>query len=69
MLDSTEIGLKLLQTKRVSLLKIDTALAILHIFGNTPVVNDLFIRMDKGMKSLSRKELNNFVEEDYQWKR
>ena len=34
-------------------MKIDTALAILHIFENTPVVNDLFIRMDKGMEIVS----------------
>ena len=41
------------RAKRVSLLKIGTTLAILHIFGNTPVVNDLFIRVDKGMKIVS----------------
>ena len=34
----------LLQSNSVSLLKIGTTLAILHIFSNTPVANDLFIR-------------------------
>ena len=34
-------------------MKIGTTLAILHIFGNTPVVNDLFITVDKGMKIVS----------------
>ena len=53
MLESKEIGLYLLQSKRVSPLKIGTTLAILHIFGNTPVVNDLFITVDKGMKIVS----------------
>ena len=30
-------------------LKIGAILAILHIFRNTPVMNDLFIRRNKGM--------------------
>ena len=53
MLESKEIALYLLQSKRVSLLKIGTTLAILQIFGNTPVANDLFITVDKGMEIVS----------------
>ena len=34
-------------------MKIGTTLAILHIFGNTPVVNHLFIRVEKGMEIVS----------------
>ena len=33
-------------------MKTGTTLAILHIFGNTPV-NDLFIMVDKGMEIVS----------------
>ena len=61
MLESKEIGLQLLQSKRVSLLKIGTTLAILHIFGNTPVLNDLFIRVDKGMEIVSWISFKIFV--------
>ena len=34
-------------------MKIGTTLAILQIFGNTPVANDLFITVDKGMEIVS----------------
>ena len=34
-------------------MKIGTTLAILHKFGKTPVVNDLFIRVDKGIEIVS----------------
>ena len=53
MLESKEIGLQLLQSNHVSLLKIGTTLANLHIFGNTPVLNDLFIRVDKDIEIVS----------------
>ena len=46
MFESKEVGLKLLQSSRVSVLKIGTSLATLNIFGNTPVMNDLLIRVD-----------------------
>ena len=46
MLESKKISLQLLKSKYVSLLKIGTTFAILHIFGNTPAVNDSFIRVD-----------------------
>ena len=52
MLESKKIGLLLLQNKRISLLKIGTTLTILHIFGNTSVMNDLFVRVDKGMENV-----------------
>ena len=42
-------------------MKIGTTLAILHIFGNTPVVNDLFIRVDKGMEIVSWISFTIFV--------
>ena len=61
MLESKEIDLSLLQSKRVSLLKIGTTLAILHIFGNTPVMNDLFIRVAKGMEITSWISFKIFV--------
>ena len=51
MLDS-ETGLELLQSNHVSLLKIGTTLAILHIFGNTPDINNLLI-IYKGMEIVS----------------
>ena len=50
MLESKEIGLYLLQSNRISLLKIGAILTALHIFGNTPIMSDLFIRKDKGME-------------------
>ena len=53
MLDSKKIGLLLLQNNCVSLLKIGTTLVILHEYGNFSVMNDLFIRVDKGMKIVS----------------
>ena len=34
-------------------MKIGTTLAILQILGNTPVVNDSFITVDKGMEIVS----------------
>ena len=40
---------------------IGTTLAIWHIFRNTPVVNDLFIRVDKGMEIVSWNSLKIFV--------
>ena len=42
-------------------MKIGTTLAILHIFGNTPVVNNLFIRVDKGMEIVSWISIKTFV--------
>ena len=42
-------------------MKIGTTLAILHISGNTPVVNDLFIRVDKGMENDSWISFKIFV--------
>ena len=53
MLDSKKIGLLLLQNNCVSLLKIGTTLVILHEYGNFSVMNDLFTRVDKGMKIVS----------------
>ena len=40
---------------------IGTILAIWHIFRNNPVVNDLFIRVDKGMEIVSWNSLKIFV--------
>ena len=51
MLES-ETGLELLQSNHVSLLKTGTTLAILHIFGNTPDINNLLI-IYKGMEIVS----------------
>ena len=42
-------------------MKIGTTLAILHIFGNTPFVNDLFVRVDKGMEIVSWISFKIFV--------
>ena len=42
-------------------MKISTTLAILHIFGNTPDMNDLFIRVDKGMEIVSWISFKIFV--------
>ena len=53
MLESIEIGLKLLLSKCVSLLKMGTTLAILHIFRNTQFVNYLFIMVTNGMEIVS----------------
>ena len=50
MLESKKIDLYLLQSNRISFLKIGAILTVLHIFGNTPVMNDLFIRKDKDME-------------------
>ena len=61
MLESKETGLQLLQNNRVSLLKIGPTLAILNIFGNTPVTNDLFRGMDKGMEIASWVSFKIFV--------
>ena len=61
MLESKEIGLQLLQSNHVSLLKIGATLANLHIFGNTPVLNDLFIRVDKGIEIVSWISFKMFV--------
>ena len=43
-------------------MKIGITLAILHIFGNAPVVNDLFIRVDKGMEIASWISFKIFVD-------
>ena len=61
MLESKETGLSLLQSKHVSLVKIVTTLAILHIFRNTPVMNDQFIRVDKDMEIVSWISFKIFV--------
>ena len=45
-----------------SFLKIDTTLAILHIFGNTPGMNDLFTRVDKGTANVSGISFKVFVD-------
>ena len=42
-------------------MKTGTTLAILQIFGNTPVANDLFIRVDKGMEIVSWISFKIFV--------
>ena len=42
-------------------MKICTTLAILLIFGNTPVVNDSFIRVEKGMEIVSWISFKIFV--------
>ena len=42
-------------------MKIGTTLAILHIFGNTPAVNDLFIMVVKGMEFVSWISFKIFV--------
>ena len=42
-------------------MKTGTTLAILHIFGNTAVVNYLFIRVDKGMEIVSWISFKIFV--------
>ena len=42
-------------------MKIGTTLAILQIFANTPVVNDLFIRVDEGMEIVSWISFKIFV--------
>ena len=53
MLDSKEIGLLLLQNNCVPLLKIGTTLVILHEYRDFSIMNDLFIRVDKGMEIVS----------------
>ena len=53
MLESIEIGLKLLLSKYVSLLQLGPTLSILHIFRNTQFVNYLFIMVDNGMEIVS----------------
>ena len=53
MLENKEIGLSLLQSKRVSLLKTGTTLSIFHIFRNTTVMNNFFVRVNKGMEIVS----------------
>ena len=62
MLESKEIALQLLQSNHVSLLNNDSTLVILQIFGNTPVINDLLIRVDKGMEIVSWISFKIFVE-------
>ena len=42
-------------------MNIGTTFGILHIFGNTLVVNDLFIRVDKSMEILSWISFKIFV--------
>ena len=42
-------------------MKNGTTLAVLHIFGNTPIVNNLFIRVDKGMENVSWISFKIFV--------
>ena len=42
-------------------MKIGTTLAILHILGYTPVMNDLFMRVDKGMEIVPRIYFKIFV--------
>ena len=42
-------------------MKIGITVAILHIFGNTPVVIDLFIRVDNGMEIVSWNSFKIFV--------
>ena len=43
-------------------MKIDTTLAILHIFGNTAGMNDLFTRVDKGTGNVSWISFKVFVD-------
>ena len=59
--ENKETGLQLLQSDRLSLLKIGTNLAILYIFDITPVMNDLFITVDKGMETVSGVSFKIFV--------
>ena len=42
-------------------MKIVLTLAIFHIFGNTPVINDLVIRVDKGMENVPWISFKTFV--------
>ena len=42
-------------------MKIGITLAVLQIFGNTSVMNDLFIRVDKGMEIVSWISFKIFV--------
>ena len=42
-------------------MKIGITLAALHIFGNTPIMNDLFISVDKGMEIVSWISFKTFV--------
>ena len=65
MLES-ETGLELLQSNHVSLLKIGTTLAILHIFENTPDINNLLI-IYKGMEIVSWISFKNFFLKKVLW--